>query len=232
MRREFLILTLFGAACERGPAPEELLVTASRRVTLGTLASIGPHRGVTTITRRYVDAPTSASETMELRWGDWDNLQLTRARDGKLRSELRIIEGVAWLAQGAGRFSRRSDAEMFRVELRTTWSGWEQALAPFAGRVILEAPRDAVVEGRPATTYDLRMGSAEGAAKKGTEPIELSGTVTLDQATAIRLLAQVEGRYRELGRVSRERVVELEITRGEFGSPPALETPQERRRRR
>ncbi|MCB9743802.1 MAG: hypothetical protein H6741_06565 [Alphaproteobacteria bacterium] len=232
MRRELLVLIAVSAGCERGPTEEELQIGASRQVTVDTLASIGPHQSVSTIRRRYADSEDVTLESFELAWGDWDHYQARRLKDGRLRSELRVIDGEAWMGTSAGRFSHRGDAESFRVELRTTWSAWEQALAPFAGRVVLSDPQETVVEGRPAHRYQVSLAEAAEGGKKGTEPLSLSGQVTLDDASAIRLLAEVEGRYRELGRVSRERVVQLEITRSRFGEPPDIATPEAPRKRR
>ncbi|MCB9760439.1 MAG: hypothetical protein H6739_11425 [Alphaproteobacteria bacterium] len=228
MRADLLLiaaLTLCG--CDRGPSPEALLIEGSRTVTMDSAAMLGPHRYEATTVRQWADETRGSSETFELDWGDWDHFATRRLRDGRLRAELRVIDGVAYVRQG-DRFTRYDDAELHRGELRSTWSTWEQAMAPFAARLQLTEPEDAVVEGRPATRY--RVSLAEGDAPDGDQrPLSLSGTVTLDQATAVRLLAEIEGRYEEPGgrrSPPREREVRFSMTRSGFGTPPTLETPK------
>ena len=88
----------------------------------------------------------------------------------------------------------------------------------------------AVVEGRPATRYSLSLAEpAEGeeARPRADVPLSLAGEVVLDEATATRLSAEVEGRYLAGG--EDERSVKLKLMRSGFGQPPAIETPTDAR---
>lgn len=105
-----------------------------------------------------------------------------------------------------------------------------QALDPFAGRVALSDPQDAVVEGRPATRYTVALAPAAGPLRRNQhEPLDLSGWVVVDEGTALRLQAEVQGSYLENGKADRQRVVRLVHTLSAIGSPPTLEEPRRKR---
>lgn len=212
-----------------GPSAADELAGASTQVTLESAARLGPHRLEATIVN--VEGSRETRETLELLWGDWDNFQARRLRDGRQRAEVRVIQRVAYARAGQGRFTRHEDAELYRTELGYSWNVWDQALGPFVGRIVWEVEDDdAVVEGRPATRYSLSLAEpAEGeeARPRADVPLSLSGEVVLDEATATRLSVEVEGRYLAGG--EDERGVKLKLMRSGLGQPPAIETPADAR---
>lgn len=225
------LILLFATACNRGPSAAEALAAASRRVSFGTLEQLGPHRMQATVSRSDAGSAELDTETLELDWGDLDNFQVRRIRNGRVRSELRVLRGEAWVRVGTSPFNHYDDAELYRVELASTWNIFDQALSPFEGRVQLLDGQEAVVEGRPAMRYTVALApEVPDAAKRGHTPRALSGAVVLDQATAMRLSAQVEGSYLENGRADRVREVRLELARSELGLLPAIEAPQRERK--
>lgn len=225
------IILLFAASCNRGPSAAEALAAASRRVSFGTLAQLGPHRMQATVTRSEPGSADLDTETLELDWGDLDNFQVRRVRNGRVRSELRVLRGEAWVRVGSSPFNHYDDAELYRVELASTWNMFDQALSPFEGRIQLLDGQETVVEGRPAMRYTVALAPEDAEPpKRGHRPQSLSGEVVLDQATALRLTAKVEGTYLENGRADRSRQVRLELTRSEIGLLPAIEAPQRERK--
>lgn len=228
LRKLAWLLALAGTACEREPPPEERLAQASNTVTLGTFGLLGPHQLESTVSRERDGRVTV--ETLRIAWGDPDNFQVQRLRDGRPVAEVRVIEAQAWSRTGTGRFAQHDDAEVFRVELGSTWSLWGQALSPFGDRVLLADPQDAVFEGRPATRYAVSLAPTPAPLRRNQhEPVDLQGHVVLDQATALRLQAEVEGRYLENGKPDRMRTVRLNHLLSAIGEPPALEVPKRTR---
>lgn len=224
-------LLLFASACHRGPSAAEQLAEASRRVSFGTLAQLGPHRLAATVTRGEPEGADVDTETLELDWGDLDNFQVRRVRNGRVRSELRVLRGEAWVRVGTSPFNHYDDAELYRVELASTWNVFDTALSPFQGRIQLLDGQETVVEGRPAMRYTVALAPGEAPAR-GHVPQSLSGEVVLDQATAMRLVARVEGSYLESGRADRLRTIQVELTRSQLGLLPPIEAPQRERKRR
>lgn len=221
------LLTLLTLACTGEPPADEAIAQASTQVTFGTVSAMGPHRFEALVTRGYQGKDLDSTEAMELDWGDPDLFRVRRLRDGRLRSELRVIGGVAWAQQGRGAFTRFDDAELYRVELAQTWDIWGQALSPFQGRIQLVPEGEGVVEGRPVMNYRVQL--AEGESPGRHQPQSLEGSVSLDQATALRVLGEVSGVYLENGRADIIRTVRIRLVRTGFGEIPVLEPPAKAR---
>jgi hypothetical protein len=201
----------------------------SFQLNYASIASIGPHHTEATAVReRGGDRPRKRTEVFDVRWGDWDNFQVKRSRDGKLLMEHRVIQGVPFGRSGRSDFRRSSDAELFRVELSQTWNSFGLALEPFQWQIGADSDGEAVIEGRPGLRYALKLVEiAESERRQGHVPISLVGTVILDAATGVRLFAEVEGHYLEQGREDREWTTRYRLTRSGFGVPPNLLMPQD-----
>jgi hypothetical protein len=230
-----LVAVVCLTACSREPGSQlDEFLAASETVTFDTVTQLGPHRMESVLAwDRGASRGGGSTETLELLWGDWDNFQVRRIRDSRLASEVRVVRGVAYRRSGKGRFRQASDAELYRVQLAGTWSYWERALEPFMGRVEASRGEDAVVEGRSARMYEVRLGppATQNRARRVHEPASLRGTLILDAALALRLSAELRGRYLESGDPERPVDVRLTVKRSDFGGFPDLKPPSNARRR-
>lgn len=228
--RALALVCLVG--CEPAPPAEPpiTLAAASEKITFGTVEQLGPHLARASITRTDLrDGAEVAThvEISEIGWQDWDHFQYRRVLDDKTAIEVRVVAGQAWARQGDGPWQVRKDPEPFRVQLRTTWNAWEQALEVFGERVQLTEVGTDLIDGRPTRRFDVALAPvAEGkkAKKRAFEPVSLSGITWIDEATAIHLTAHVEGEVKQ-GNLTR-RIV-LKIARSEFGKDLGIAPPTE-----
>lgn len=224
-----------GTGCTPAPTEEVDLGLVSQEIQFQSVDNLGPHKYLASIERaeyRGDDLATKATETFEITWQGWDDFEMRRAVDGESAGVVRVVTGEAWVERN-GRWQSRGDAEPYRQELRQTWSGWDQALDAFRGRVDLVEAEEGVVEARPATRYTVslrperKVGKAK-ARRRAREggPTALSGFVWVDQTTAVRLVAEVQGTTRR-GDVSR--TVALKLARSAIGQDQGIEPPPKAR---
>ena len=210
---------------------QDNLLQASESATFENVTRLGPHRFESGMTRESQQGGQKTVEEVRVAWADWDNFQLQRYRNSRLRAENRVLRGKAFAKSGKGRFRKARDAELYRVEMRHSASSWGQALEPFRGRVKAHQEESAMFNGRPAKRYTL--GLDEGPQPtKGHVPLELTGEMWLDEATAVRLYGRLSGRYLKNGKESAETLVALELKRSEIGIVPVIDRPSEVRRSR
>lgn len=234
-----LPLALWALGCS-GPsqeAPTMTLERASEEVSFGTISSLGPHRLETSVIRRVLPASGAAeplSETDEqiiLAWQDWDNFQYQRLRDGTLVTDNLVVKGNFWERGPSGRKVRGGDPEPVRADLRLAWDVWGASLAPFLDDLVYERVEEGIIEGRAARRFKLDLKPAPTPSRSGLRPVSLSGHVWLDQATAVRLLAEVQGRWARSGDEGHVQEVVLYLVRSRIGEPQALRAPGVERRK-
>ena len=204
-------------ACSSGPPEEVLIADASHKVTWDSAALLSPHRYEASAARTEHDVETV--EAVAVKWGDWDSFEIIRRRDGATKSRVLFIDGKAWHG-GDGRMRKTDETQLYRRELATTWNLYEEALSPFRYVMKLEKTGETVVEGRPALVYAVSMGSTEDLPGSGHVPVALSGTVTIDEGTAVRLLADITGSFTT--KSGSPRKVVLKLQRSEIGTVPEL----------
>ncbi len=221
------LVVLIVGACGGHSVEPQALWDVSLELTYASVASIGPHHTeATAVYERGGERPRKRTEVLDVRWGDWDNYQVRRSRDGKLLMEHRIIQGKAYGRSGRSGFRSSSDAELFRMELAQTWNSFALVLGPFQWRLSAEEDGEAIIEGREGTRYTLGLTELEeGAVSRGHVPVSLEGIVVLDAATGVRLFAEVEGQYLEQGREDRVWTTRYRMVRSGFGVPPDLLKP-------
>lgn len=211
--------------------PPPTLAEASQEVQFQSVDQLGAHAYLATITRTELRAGAvvvESQEVFEIRWQGWDDFEVRRAVDGDVASAVRVVAGRAWVLRN-GAWQPRPDAEPYRQELRLTWSGWDQAMDGFDDRVAYGEPEDGVVEGRPARRYTVglqplpEMGEARRR-RRGADggPTALSGFVWVDQNTAVRLVADVQG---ETVRGDVTRRIQLKLARSAFGQEQGIAPP-------
>lgn len=214
-------------ACTPQAPPEELLADASSQVTFTTVEGIGPHHLVSSVHRTDSRAgmpDLTVDEVVEIAWQDWDNFHVRRLVDGQPERETIVAAGVPWV-RSADIWDRRDDAEPHRVQLRTTWNTWEAVLGPWLAHIELVPDGDDIVEGRPASRYQVRMLPADRAPKTRTSaftPVSAQGTVWLDKATAVHLRAEVEAVARRQGLT---RAVRFTLQRANVGEDQGIAAP-------
>ena len=245
-RLVFAQCVLLLAGCDMfGGAPPEHIPTldeVSGQVQFESVERLGSHHFLATVYREEERGGVVSSvseETVEIKWQDWDHFEYRRLVNGRAKSEVRVVRGHAWVKKGSGKWSRKDDAERYRVQLRGTWSAWDNALESFLDRLLLTEQEGGLVEGRPVRSFAVGLTSEvverlaagenkvkvrDGMQRRAREggPVKLSGSVSLDEATAVRLAADVKGVYRR-GEVIKR--VELKLTRGSIGEPQVIRKP-------
>lgn len=207
------------------------LLLASESATFENVTRLGPHRFEATLQRETINIGQNTVEKVSVSWADWDNFQLERFRNDRLRAENRVVRGKAFARSGKGRFREAKDAELYRVEMRHSASFWGRALEPFRGRVDAEKEESATINGRPAQRYSISL--APGAPPdRGHVPIALSGEMWLDEATATRLSGHLEGHYLKNGKEEQDVLISLDMSRSEIGIIPRIQRPSGARKTR
>jgi len=215
------------------------LEQVANEVQFESVERLGPHVFTATISRTRTSSGkvvSQSDETIETIWQDWDSFKHRRLGDGDLRSAVIVTDSGVWTRRLGGGYTRADDAEVFRVQLRTTWRIWDEALEQFAGRIVLTPDRDAVVEGRPARRFAVSLApdSDDAASQRKRRsgvpwPSSLEGFVVIDEGTAVRLEADVTG---ELTQGSSIRSVRLRLARTSIGVFQEVLSPVEQRKRR
>ena len=226
------------SACSESPRlPEPTLAEASQEVRFQSVDALGPHAYLATTIRtdlREGEVVSEVQEIFEIQWQGWDDFEMRRTVDGDMVSCVRVAEGRAWVLRN-GAWLKRPDAEPYRQELRLSWSGWDQALGGYHERVGYSEAQDGVIEGRPARRYVVELEPPRGvtAPTLGADPEaedavplsgprSLTGFVWVDQLTAVRLVADVQG---ELVQDSLTRRTQLKLSRSAFGQDQGIVTP-------
>ncbi|MBL8617241.1 MAG: hypothetical protein JNM72_16650 [Deltaproteobacteria bacterium] len=221
LRAALLGLALAGCA---GGEEAEALAKASTEIVFDSMDKLGAHHSLSSL-RQTLTRPSGEVEpiddAIEIKWQDWDHFEHRRVADGRQGEAVRVVDGVAYVARGGaeGSWEQRPDADGYRAELRASWSQWDQALGPFADRLELRDEGEEVIEGRPARRYSVHLAPADAPApapaakakgkgktkaKAAEAPpppadplIALKGALWVDAATAVRLVAEIEGERRQ-----------------------------------
>jgi len=153
------VLFLAVLACSNTPTTSKSddLLAASESATFENVTRLGPHRFESILRRESSFDGQTTTEKVSMAWADWDNFQLQRFRNDRLRAENRVRRGKAFARSGKGRFRAARDAELYRVEMRHSASFWGRALEPFRGRVHAEHAESGTINGRPAQRYTLSL---------------------------------------------------------------------------
>jgi hypothetical protein len=196
-------------------------------------SALGPHVMNATVRRtvRVDGAPESVTEeSVSLRWKDQDHWALERSRDGRPSDAVTVWDGVAW-TEGV----RRPDAEPYRVMLAHTWDPWRLAFEQFEAGLQLEEDDVDVRSGRKAHRHEVSVRPApeppaDGKGKRRArtprpsafEVRSAAGEVWIDQATAVRLAADVRV---EAVSGAQTHLVELRFSVDGIGGDPGVTAP-------
>lgn len=211
---------LLGLGCEETAPPEQELVEASRTVSFGDIANLGPHRLDASILRSTVldgVRDEGAQDQVQLVWRDWDNFQLARRRSGEIISQVLVDGGSARVRQADGRLVPASDVEPHRVELRMAWDVWSLGLSVFEGMYELEHLGEAQLDGRTTSQYALVLLPEEQRSRGRVVAESLEGKVWIDESTAVRLMAEIQGSWHRVGQEAVVHEVKVILVRTDFG---------------
>jgi hypothetical protein len=223
------LLLLWSLGCT--PEPVEVpktLSTVSNEITFASVATLGPHFSVASITQTdtWENGETVIeSETIELTWNNWNSFHFRRLVDGEMAYEAVVHDGVQADRNGQGPWQPEADGETARLDVRTSWNAWDQALETFRNRVIYADFGPSVVDGRPTRRYRVSL-DPDRPKRKGSRrtmaPISLGGEVFVDEGTAVRLAATINA---EAQQGARNRRIRLHIRRSKIGEILPIEKP-------
>ena len=213
---------LFAGCGERGAPAEADLYTLSESVNFDAVTQLGPHEYSAEMSWEYGEPVTrTTTESVEILWGDWDNFQTTRRRDGRVVAQTKIVGGRPYVRMSADRYRTPSDGELYRVELRHGWNFWGRILDPFRGQLSVGDPSDELWEERVASGYELSHTLNEE-----LPSVEVgSARLVVDNGTAVRLFGEFEGSYFDNGDQSKPVSVKLEFRRTNIGHMPTIVAP-------
>lgn len=240
--RAALLVLLGGCADDPQVAA---LAEVSQQLSFESVDQLGPHHFLGSLRHereRSDGSVGTTDEAVEIRWQDWDSFEYRRTVDSELESAVIARDGVPWALLADGSWREGQDAEPHRLELRQSWNAWDQALEPYRGRIDYTDRGTEVVEGRNARRYGLslaplpapaaspakggksRKAKARAAAEdpQGDRLVSISGEVWVDEATAVRLLADVTAARVHRGR---RHTVTLKVVRSDVGRDQKIQPP-------
>jgi hypothetical protein len=209
------------------PPPGQQLAQASEQVIFASVETLGAHLFRSTSTREELRGERLESrhvESVEIRWQDWDNFSQRRLVDGKAVNELIVKDHRAWKKRSSGGWAKKNDAEPYRVQLRSSWNAWDQAISPFKEDIEWLPVSTEELEGRETQRYRLALSARdEGEQSSGLRAIRLEGDVWVDQRTAVRILGDVEGEL--VGKDGYRRTFSIKVNRSLIGEDQGITAP-------
>jgi hypothetical protein len=174
---------------------------------------------------------TDKTWAVDLKWESRGHFQWRRLRDSKLKSGVLLVDGTGWRQGTNERYTLLATPEGYQRELSENWKLWDTALEPFVGQVTLSPLGEGLVEGREAWEYGVSLtpqgtGEEDGArARRRYGPTRLNGSVWIDQKSAVRLLADVQGSWTTSGRLPLHHDMEFHLSRARFGEDQGVLPP-------
>lgn len=223
------VLSILACGNTDSDIPPATIETVSQRITFDSVSRLGPHNSIASIQRsdtRGNDSSFDTTESIELAWNSWDSFHFQRSVDGEPTFEAINHQGSSASRNGRGRWKSAFDGEAARLDVYTAWNAWDEALSGFTKRIVFTDEGATVVDGRPARTFSVSLGPIpddEPRRKSGVVPHRLEGTVTLDDATAVRLRTEVLAVSKSKKMVRR---VLLNIRRSGIGETQSIEAPE------
>ncbi len=235
-----------GPSDPEAPAPDEVEESGPPPMSPGTLRYLGPHVWDASLDLRGDRAGLwpSTETVAKLEWADIDRSLYEVVQNDRLQRVIRVGSQVWRLNAHDGKYRLTHDAAGNTIIFQRTLQLWDQALSGFTRQLAWRRVGNDTVDGRPCVVWRLELApppaldSTEplppdaAASRLGlpTEPLSLSGTVYVDEATGNRLLAEIEGRF--VGRAyvgARDPTDEVHVTYRERRSltavPPTVEPP-------
>jgi hypothetical protein len=214
------VLLAFTAGCGGQPAPGEERLRASQAIDFGDIASLGPHRMEASVARTdhaEGSSPRVRDEQTRVTWRGWDDFTLVRARDGEPSARFEIAGGRGQVLKPDGVMHEAADLEPLRLELRQAWNVWDPFLGPLRDAVAYTFQGQALIEGRLANQYTVSVAPRGADPVSRTVPDRIEGTLWIDEATGVRLMADVTTRWHRRGHDGETHEAHLILVRTDFG---------------
>lgn len=205
--------------------PEMTLVEASQAVTFASSEALGAHRLRSVRKQREFhgeDVRSTTTEVLLIDWADWDHWQVTQMVDEEVVTQVWVVDGRC-VERINDRFVERPDGEPYRVQLRNTWNQWEMLMRPFTEHVEWTFAATSAISERKTKEYTASF-TRPPLSNTGLYPKDLSGTIWVDEQTAVRLAGSVEG---TLLNGPYKKIVSLTVERSDIGSDAVLERLRE-----
>lgn len=218
--RHLAFLVAFAAGCRGPSAPGEERLRASQTVDFGDIAGLGPHRMEASVARTDLSDGGPArtrNEQTRLTWRSWDDFTLERARDGVPFAHFEIAGGRGQVLKPDGVMHAAADLEPLRLELRQAWDVWDPFLGPLRDVIAYTWQGQALIEGRLADQYSVSVAPSGADPASRTVPERLDGTLWIDQASGVRLMADVTTRWHRRGHEREAHEAHLILVRTDFG---------------
>lgn len=218
-----LLALLACGSPERSTDEPIALTAAAEKTTFSGVAALGSFHLSASVRRTDTvegRPPAESGETMEIRWQDADHWSQVAARDGRVHTDVRVWDGVAWVVGKTG-LEKKGDPERYRIQLATVWDPWTWGLERAAEDIKSVMGPVELLDGRRAVRYTLALADLKKGHRSWT-PTAVSGDVWIDEATAVRMRGQV--RVEATGD-KRTRTTELLFTIGSIGADPAVVRP-------
>ena len=217
--RAWSVLVLLGCTSSTDSTLEsgsQTLMEASQQVVFASTEQLGPHRLRSVLNQTEYhgeDIRNQHKEVLLIDWMDWDHWQATQLVDDEVVSEILIMDG-ACLERVGPKYVERPDGEPYRVQLRSMWNQWDSVVRSFEPNTTWTYQSTMTIDGRKVQQYS----AAHVAPSKSSAtlfPKRFEGNVWVDEATAVRLLADVTGEWIN---GPYKKVVTLKIERSEIAS--------------
>jgi hypothetical protein len=189
-----MIFALFSCTIVPEISEEEKLAEASTKVIFASVEPLGPHQYDARIRRKEIREEIEVSshdEFVHIDWQDWDNFQYNRTIDTKEVTALIVSNHIPWLKYQSKKWKKQIDAEPYRLQMRTAWNTWEQYLGSYEDRLLWTPLGNDTIEGRTVTRYELSLDTSKNTPNRNLNLQSISGSVSVDQATAVRLYAEL-----------------------------------------
>ena len=220
---------LLSVHCGGGQDDAPTLDVVADQITFKSVESLGAHHMLATVRQdtQWGDGGVeSHEESVELAWNNWDNFHLRRVVRGATVAETIVVQGQSYHRGKGPGWQEEVDAEPARMRVRTSWNVWDTAMDVFASRTTLTESERSVVDGRPATRFELALSPLPPDARvksSAMSPKDISGEVWLDEKTAVRLAADVNATVTRKG-MSRTTI--LHLRRGNIGQDQTIQAPK------
>ncbi len=230
MRRGIVLTSILLLASCGGDekAPPTLDVVASE-ITFKSVERLGPHHLLATIEQEddWTNGGREAhDETMELAWNNWDSFHLRRVVRGSTMGETIMSEGSAFSRNRNTRWKAEMDSEPARLRVQRNWNVWDTAMEVFDGRILLTETESSIVDGRAVQGFKVSLAPLPPGTRirsGNLTPVSIEGEVWLDEATAVRLSADVTAKAEQDGLT---RTVVLHLRRSAVGEEHTIVRPQ------
>ena len=120
-------------------------------------------------------------------------------------------------------WQKEEDAEPHRVQLRSSWNTWEQYIGSYEDLLLWEFLGESEQEGRKVNRYNISLDPQKSPPKKNLSVKTLSGSVSIDQATAVRIYSEVR---LVLVRENYEKVIRFALKRYDIKKDFSIDAPQ------